>query len=103
MNQDDFARQQRVQSNDNTRAIVTNTMWHDAELALRVARHSFENWRVATYEDTSSSALMHAYHTHEALHEAARSITTLIDTFRAEASALIATPARSTDIPTGTG
>jgi hypothetical protein len=43
---------------------------------------------------------MHAYHTHEALHEAARAITVLIDTFRAEAAALITAPARGTDIPT---
>jgi hypothetical protein len=34
---------------------------------------------------------MHAYHTHEALHEAARAITMLIETFRAEAAALITT------------
>ncbi|MDT7717361.1 MAG: hypothetical protein QOH09_3353, partial [Pseudonocardiales bacterium] len=40
------------------------------------------------------------YHTHEALHEAARAITVLIDTFRAEAAALITAPARGTDIPT---
>ncbi|MDQ2790199.1 MAG: hypothetical protein M3Y73_10975 [Actinomycetota bacterium] len=42
---------------------------------------------------------MHAYHTHDALHEAARAITTLIETFRAEAVALITTPARGSDIP----
>jgi hypothetical protein len=42
---------------------------------------------------------MHAYHTHEALHEAARAITTLIETFRAEATALITTPAPGIDTP----
>jgi hypothetical protein len=40
---------------------------------------------------------MHAYHTHTALHETARAITTLIDTVRAEAAALITTPAQGAD------
>ena len=42
----------------------------------------------------------HAYHTHEALHEAAHAITMLIETFRTEAAALITTSAHGTDIPT---
>ncbi len=43
---------------------------------------------------------MHAHHTHAALHEAARAITTLIDTFRAEAAAVITIPAHGPNIPT---
>jgi len=43
---------------------------------------------------------MRAYHTHEALHEAARAITVLIDTFRMEVAALIAPPAQGSDVPT---
>ncbi len=76
---------------------AANRHWHDAELALMAARHSYDRW-LAGHEDTPSPTMMHAYHTHEALHEAARAITTLIATFRAEASALITTPARDTDI-----
>jgi hypothetical protein len=37
---------------------------------------------------------MHAHHTHTALHEAARATAVLIETFRAEAAALITTPAQ---------
>jgi hypothetical protein len=43
---------------------------------------------------------MYAGRTHTALHEAARVITMLIETFRVEAAAVITTPARGTDIPT---
>jgi hypothetical protein len=32
--------------------IAANTQWRDAELALKVARHSFERWLVAGHEDT---------------------------------------------------
>jgi hypothetical protein len=42
--------------------------WHDAELALTVARRCFEEWRQARGDDTPSTAIRHAYHTHEALH-----------------------------------
>jgi hypothetical protein len=51
-----------------------------AELALTVARHSFDRWFVAGHQDTPSLAIMHAHHTHVALHEAARAITMLVDT-----------------------
>ncbi|MCA1693582.1 MAG: hypothetical protein LC749_01995 [Actinobacteria bacterium] len=87
-------------SDATTPGITANTQWHNAELALKVARHNYQRWLTAGHEDTPSPAVMHAYHTHEALHEAARAITALIDTFRAEATALITTPARGTDIPT---
>jgi hypothetical protein len=64
------------------------------------ARHSYDRWLVAGHGDTPSLATLHAYHTHEALHEAARAITMIIDTFRAEAAALITTPARGINIST---
>lgn len=99
MNHNGSPRHQPAQSGI-TRVIAANVQWHDADLALKVARHSFEKWLVAGHEDTPSAAIMHAHHTHTALHEAARAITTLIDTFRAEAAAVITTPAHGTTIPT---
>lgn len=98
MNKDDSLRRLPPQS-DGARLIDADIKWHDAELAMKVARHSFERWLAAGHEDTPSHALTHAYHTHTALHEAARAITMLIETFRAEATALITTPARGADIP----
>ncbi|MGQ0717147.1 MAG: hypothetical protein ACT4NP_07485 [Pseudonocardiales bacterium] len=100
MNQDDSQRHQPTQSDGTTRALAVSMQWHDAELAMKVARHSFERWLAARHKDTPSPAIMHAYHTHTALHEAARAITMLIEAFRTEASALITTPARTTGIPT---
>ncbi len=96
MNQDDSPRHDPAGTNGATRVITASSQWHDAELAMRVARHSFERWLVAGHEDTTSSAIMHAHHTHTALHEAARAITTLIEVLRIEAAALITNPA---DIP----
>lgn len=98
MNQDNSSRRQPIQS-DGTRAIAADIEWHDAELAMKVARHSFERWLAAGHEDTPSHAIMHAYHTHTALHEAARAITRLIETFRAEVTTLITIPAHVTHIP----
>ena len=83
--------------------IAANLQWHDAELALKVARHCFERWRAAGYRDSPSPATMHAYHTHVALHEAARIIDTLIETFRVEANARITAPAHGADVPTQRG
>lgn len=100
MNYDDSAGQHRIQSNGATGAIAASAQWHDAELAMKVARHSFDRWFTAGHEDTPSLALMHAYRTHAALHEAARVITMLIETFRVEAAALATTAARGTDMPT---
>jgi len=100
MNQDDSLRQHPTQSDGTTRAIAVSAQWHDAELAMKVARHSFERWLAAGHKDTPSLATMHAYHTHTALHEAARAIAMLIETFRVEVIALITTPAPNTDIPT---
>ncbi len=99
MNRDDSPRQHPTRSDGITRAIDAHMQWHDAELAMRVARHSFERWRTAGHEDTPSPAIMHAYHTHTALHEAARAITVLIETFRVEATVLITNPAHGTGIP----
>jgi hypothetical protein len=100
MNHDDPPRRHRIQSNGSTGAIAASTQWHDAELAMKVARHSFDRWVTAGHEDTPSLAMMYAGRTHTALHEAARVITMLIETFRVEAAAVITTSARGTDIPT---
>ncbi len=99
MNHDNSPRQHPTQSDGTTRALAANMQWHDTELAMKVARHSFERWLAAGHKDTPSHGIMHAYHTHTALHEAARAITMLIETFRVEATALITTPTGSTDIP----
>jgi hypothetical protein len=88
--------QHRLAPSGGTTGVITaDVQWHDVELALTVARHSYDRWLTAV-QDAPSLATMHAYHTHEALHEAARAFTTLIDTFRAEAAALITTPAPDT-------
>ncbi|HET9116587.1 MAG TPA: sigma-70 region 4 domain-containing protein [Pseudonocardiaceae bacterium] len=100
MNQDDSQRHHRSQGDGTTGGIAASARWHDAELAMRVARHSFDRWLTADHEGIPSSAMMHAYHTHVALHEVARVISMLIETFRGEAAALITTPVRGTDIPT---
>lgn len=99
MNHDGSPRQHPTPS-ATTLEIAASTQWHDAELAMKVARHSFDRWLVASHEDTPSPALMHAYHTHTALQEAARVTAGLIETFRIEAAALITTPAQGTGIPT---
>jgi hypothetical protein len=93
MNQDDSPRPPPAHNGGTTRVLAANTQWHDAELALKVARHNFDRWLVAGHENTPSLALMHAHHTHVALHEAARAITMLVDTVHAEKAALITTPA----------
>ncbi len=99
MNQADSPRQHPAQADGATRVMTASSQWHDAELAMRVARHSFERWLIAGDEDTSSAAIGHAHHTHVALHEAARAISTLIEIFRIEAAALISSPSPDTDIP----
>jgi hypothetical protein len=102
MDQDNSPLRDPPQSDGRTRVIAANLQWHDAELALKVARHCFERWRVAG-PDTPLPATMHAYHTHVALHEAARVIAMLIETFRLEANARITTQAPGTGIPTQRG
>jgi hypothetical protein len=100
MNRDGSPRHHRAQDQGTTRGVAASTQWHDAELAMKVAGHSFEKRLVAGHEDTPSAALVHACHTHTALHEVARATAVLIDTFRAQATALITTPAQGTGIPT---
>ena len=100
VNHDGSPRHHQTPSDGTTRGIAASTQWHDAELAMKVARHSFDRWLVAGHEDIPSTALVHAYHTHVALHEAARATAVLIETFRGEAAALITTSAQGTGIPT---
>jgi hypothetical protein len=99
VNPDNVPRRPQAHGDDATGAITTSRRWHDAELAMKVARHSFDSWLIAVHQDTPSLAIRHAYHTHTALHEAARAITALIDTFRVQAAALITSPTQDTDIP----
>jgi hypothetical protein len=99
MNRDDFPRPHPAQNGGTTPVIAAHTQWHDAELALKMARRSYDRWLIAGGEDTRSSAIMHVYHTHEALHEAARAITMLIETVGAEAAAQITTPAPAPTSP----
>jgi hypothetical protein len=99
MNHDESPRHHPAHSDGTTRAITASRQWHDAELAMKAARHSYERWLVAGHEDIPSLAIMHAHHTRTAVHEAARAIATLIETLGAEATTLT-TPARRTDIPT---
>jgi hypothetical protein len=44
MNQDDSPPQHPAHSAGTTRVIAANRQWHNAELALKAARHSFERW-----------------------------------------------------------
>lgn len=61
--------------------------WQDAELAMTVARRCFQTWFQTSHQDTPTSATMHAYHTHEALHEARHAISRLIETLRVQVAA----------------
>jgi hypothetical protein len=88
----------RTQSNGTTRGVGASAQWDDAELAMKVARHSFGRWLTAGDQNIPSLTIVRAYHTHAALHEAVRTITLLIETFRVEAAALITTPAQVTDV-----
>jgi hypothetical protein len=96
INHDQFPRHHRVHS-DATTPVIAARQWHDAELAMKLARHSFERWFTASDQDTPSLAIIHAHHTRTALHEAARAITTLINTLDTEEPELITTPARDTN------
>jgi hypothetical protein len=70
--------------------------WHDAELAMRVARHSFDRWITASDQDPRSLASMHADHTRTTVHEAARAIATLLNTLDTDAATVTTTPACDT-------
>ena len=100
MNQHGSPRHPVAQGDASTCGIAASTQWHDAELAMKVARHSFDRWLSAGHQGPPPPALTHAYHTHVALHEAARAIAVLIEAFRAEVNALITTPAKDTGVPT---
>ncbi|MGH3773067.1 MAG: hypothetical protein ACRDRW_17020 [Pseudonocardiaceae bacterium] len=100
MNHDDSPRQHPAQSDGTTCVIAASRQWHDVELAMKVARHSFDRWLTADHEDTPSLAIIHAHHTRTAVREAARAITMLIDTFLIQETELITTLARTTDTPT---
>ena len=60
--------------------------WQDAELAMTVARSCFRSWLAAGQHDTPTNVARHAYRTHEALHDALRAISLLIETLRVEAA-----------------
>lgn len=101
MNHDQSPRQHPAQSGATTPVIATSAMrqWQDAELAMKVARDSFDRWLAATGQDAPSLALLHAYQTRTAVHKAAHAIATLVSTLNAEAAELITSPARDTHIP----
>jgi hypothetical protein len=60
--------------------------WQDAELAMIIARRCFQSWRAVAQQGTSTAVTRHAYHTHEALHEALRAISVLVEILRVEAA-----------------
>jgi hypothetical protein len=63
VNPDDAPRRPPAHGDDATGAITTSRRWHDAELAMKVARHSFDSWLIAGHQDTPALALRHACHT----------------------------------------
>jgi hypothetical protein len=65
--------------------ILALCQWQAADIAMNVARRYFEAWLHSNHKDTPAMARLHAYHTHEALHEATRAIGMLIETLRAQA------------------
>ena len=63
LNRDDCPRHHPAHDGGTTSMITANTQWHDAELALKMARHSYDRWLITGGKDTRSPAIMHAYHT----------------------------------------
>lgn len=101
MNQDESARPHPARNGGGPRVVAVTGQWDGAELALKVARHNYEGWlAVGQQEESRVSAAMRAYATHEALHQAACAIAVLIDTFRTEAAALIATRSPGGEVST---
>ncbi|MGH3826799.1 MAG: hypothetical protein ACRDQX_06450 [Pseudonocardiaceae bacterium] len=100
MNQDDSPRRHLAQSDGTTRAVTVSRQWHDVELAVKAARHSFDRWVTADQDDTPFLATMHARHARTAAHEAERAITNLIDTLHTQEMEPSNTPARNTENPT---
>jgi hypothetical protein len=82
---------------DATTPVIAARQWHDAERAMKVARHSFDRWLTAREQDAASVAITHAHHTRTAVHEAARTIATLVNALDAETSEP-KPPQRDTDI-----
>lgn len=76
-----------IQGEHTSNPIVTGCLeqWRDAELAMTVARRCFQTWLQTAAQDPPTNAIMHAYHAHEALHEARHAISGLIETLRVEA------------------
>jgi hypothetical protein len=70
--------------------------WHDAELAMKVARHSLDRWVTASDQDPCSLGSTQAQHTRTAVCEAARAIATLINTLDTQVTTPTTTPARDT-------
>jgi hypothetical protein len=97
MNHDQSPRHHPARSDTTTLAIAAR-QWHDTELAIKVARHSFDRWLTASDQGTPSLTSIHAHPTRTAVHEAARTIATLINTLDAEATQTDHHPARDTDI-----
>jgi hypothetical protein len=64
--------------------ILALCQWQAADIAMNVARRYFEAWLHSNHKDTPAMARLHAYHTHEALHEATRAIGMLIETLSAQ-------------------
>ncbi|MFY9808741.1 MAG: hypothetical protein WAK86_15970 [Pseudonocardiaceae bacterium] len=60
MNPDDGPRHNPAQNSGTHPVIAANTQWHDAELALKRARHSYDRWLIASGKDRRSSAIMAA-------------------------------------------
>jgi hypothetical protein len=60
MTQDHCLRHHRAHNGGTTPVIAANTQWHAAELALKMARHSYDRWLITGGKDTRSPAIMHA-------------------------------------------
>lgn len=103
MNHNESPQRYPAQSDGTTSAITASRQWHDVELAVKAARHSFDRWLTANHEDTPFLVTMHAHHTRTAVHEAARAITILIDTLEPQETEPINTPARNTENPPSAG
>lgn len=69
--------------------VLAGVRWQDAEIAMSVARRCFQRWLQTDHADNPTMARLHAFHTHEALHEAARTIGILIETLRVEEAAMV--------------
>lgn len=92
INHDQSLRHQPAHS-DATTPVIAARQWYEAERAMKVARHSFDRWLTASDQDAASVAIMHAHHARTAVHEAARTIATLVDTLDAQTTEPATNPA----------